>query len=290
MALFDVDGSGNSSTLGNVASGASAGASFGPWGAVIGGGLGLLGGMLGGSETNAANAQMAENQMNFQERMSDTAYQRAVADMKAAGLNPMLAYSQGGATTPGGAMATMQNVLQSGISSAQSGAQIGPQISNLMADTRNKEATTDNINTDTLLKAASAAKARQDTETGAQSAAQIAQIVERLKRQNALDIGGSEGMSAATDFEMKRLGLQRADYLSRGDASGSVPVWDAERNQIIEAGKQAGIRSGLMGLQVPGAAATARMYGRTGGDVIPYVGALSGGVSSAAKAAALFME
>lgn len=74
-------------------------------------------------EANAASLASAREQMGFQKGMSDTAYQRSMKDMEAAGLNPMLAYSQGGASTPSGAMASMQtakveSAAQKGIESA----------------------------------------------------------------------------------------------------------------------------------------------------------------------------
>lgn len=57
------------------------------------------------SISNAFSASEAQKSRDFSERMSSSAYQRAMSDMKAVGLNPALVMSQGGASTPSSASA-----------------------------------------------------------------------------------------------------------------------------------------------------------------------------------------
>lgn len=78
--------------------------------------LGELLGFIGNERTNSANAAMARQQMSFQERMANTTYQRAVNDLNKAGLNPMLAYGNGGAPAPQGASAVMTDSISSAVS------------------------------------------------------------------------------------------------------------------------------------------------------------------------------
>lgn len=76
---------------------------------------------IGQDDANKKNAEQAQLNRDFQERMSNTAYQRAVKDLQAAGLNPALAYQQGGASAPtGSSAASMQNSLAGAASATSS--------------------------------------------------------------------------------------------------------------------------------------------------------------------------
>lgn len=114
-----------------------------------------VGGYMGQKEANKANAAQSAAQMQFQERMSSTAHQREVEDLKKAGLNPLLS-ANAGASSPPGAMAEMKNSLES---LGQTGKGIADlflakeQIAKTNADRQLVESQKKNVDMDTTVKA-----------------------------------------------------------------------------------------------------------------------------------------
>ena len=112
----------------------------------------IVGGIVsakGAASSNEANLQIARENRRFQRKMSNTAYQRSMADMRRAGLNPILAYKQGGASTPSGSVATMQNPNKDAVAAATGAVsaylqtkQIKAQVANVEANTVQTEANT----------------------------------------------------------------------------------------------------------------------------------------------------
>lgn len=84
------------------------------WQAIGAIGSSLLGGLFGKSgadKQNEAQERVADKQMAFQERMSNTSHQREMKDLRLAGLNPILSAKLGGASTPAGAMPNIVNEM-----------------------------------------------------------------------------------------------------------------------------------------------------------------------------------
>lgn len=149
----------------------------------IGSGLGAIASSaLGSVASGLFNADQADENRDFQQYNSDTAYRRAMADMRAGGLNPILAGKLGGATTPAGSLATMPD-LGGSISSAMSASanlqQADTQQELAEWQERKIEMEINNIAEQTFLTADQAALARQKVK---QSMAEI----NRIKAQEGL--------------------------------------------------------------------------------------------------------
>lgn len=99
--------------------------------ALIGGALTGIGSIIGASMANSQARDNVRTQMAFQERMSSTAFQRAMADMRAAGINPMLASQVGGASSAPGASAPVSDVVSPALSSAFQVRQMSAELENI---------------------------------------------------------------------------------------------------------------------------------------------------------------
>jgi len=110
--------------------------------ALLGGAGGLIS-AYGAHQANRANAKEAKKNRKFQERMSSTAHQREVKDLRKAGLNPILS-ANSGASAPSGAQATMTNEGESGVNSAKMSSLLNSEIQKNRAAAQQSSSTAQN--------------------------------------------------------------------------------------------------------------------------------------------------
>lgn len=125
----------------------------------------LIGGLFGDqgqAAANRTNLKIAQDNRDFQERMSSTAYQRSAKDLEAAGLNRILALGNS-ASTPSGALATMQNERSGRADALRTAASSALALKQQQAQLEIMKATRDNISTDTEVKRETAGKTYVDT-------------------------------------------------------------------------------------------------------------------------------
>lgn len=176
------------------------------------------GSYFGGKSQQEASQAMAREQMEFQERMSNTAHQREVADLRAAGLNPILSTRHGGASSPTGAMGTATNQLgdavRSGVSSAVQTSRIEAELENLEAQNKKLNAETAKTQVDTLKSAAETEYVKdQSIKTLYErvklrgEAENIDKVGKQLDRDNAIAESDEEFYQTPLGQALRKLGL-----------------------------------------------------------------------------------
>lgn len=193
--------------------------------ALIAAGAQLVGGMMTNQtqrgiadQANAFSAAQTQQQMDFQERMRSTQYQTAVQDLMKAGLNPMLAYTQGGAGTPAGASAVGQqaqirNPVEGMASSAAAFGNIQADLDLKQSQVEVNKENVKNISADTMLKLLNDPKIRQETKN-------LIQQEMLLREQTAVASAQKTYTSALEAVERNKEMIQRLGDIPEARSKG----------------------------------------------------------------------